>query len=248
MSSSDYIKFPALPPRAPLSGTWNSDHLYQFARHTFMLNAPQTLQVGPHRIFGSAEACNAVPARLSRSRWGAPLSDDGTCVHVERKGLPSLVVALADIEKLVADRAKGFVFGETRTSAGGPARLHNLPKLKPFDLEAAKAGAPLVTRDGRSARFVAHVPEAESGLRVLVYVEGACGVSEYSETGTARAQNRHGDLSMAPKPKRKKYVNLYKDMSYSVWNDEATARKYGEASKDHARFLIAVEVEVDDDE
>ena len=34
--------------------------------------------------------------------------------------------------------------------------------MKPFDLEAAKAGAPIVTRDGRSAKFIAHVAEARN--------------------------------------------------------------------------------------
>lgn len=42
----------------------------------------------------------------------------------------------------------------------------------PFSLEKALAGHPLVTRDGRRVKFVAHVPECDNGYRVLAYCEG----------------------------------------------------------------------------
>jgi hypothetical protein len=47
-----------------------------------------------------------------------------------------------------------------------------LPKMKrvPFDLEKAKAGAKLVTRNGRSAKFIAHIPEADPEYRVIAMV------------------------------------------------------------------------------
>ena len=44
--------------------------------------------------------------------------------------------------------------------------------MKPFDLEAAKAGAPIVTRDGRPAKFIAHVAEAHPSQRLLVLIDG----------------------------------------------------------------------------
>lgn len=48
---------------------------------------------------------------------------------------------------------------------------------RPFDLNAAKAGAKLVTRDGREAKFIAYVPEAKeplivmTGRKVLTYLK-----------------------------------------------------------------------------
>ena len=33
--------------------------------------------------------------------------------------------------------------------------------MKPFDLEAAKRGEPIVTRGGEAAKFIAHVPDAD---------------------------------------------------------------------------------------
>lgn len=42
------------------------------------------------------------------------------------------------------------------------------PTMKPFNLEAAKAGKPIVTRDGRVAKFVAHEPDAVVPVVVLI--------------------------------------------------------------------------------
>lgn len=57
--------------------------------------------------------------------------------------------------------------------------------MKPFNLEQAKAGRPLVTRDGRSARFIAHVPEAAPLYRVLCLVAKEASVFTFTETGKA---------------------------------------------------------------
>ena len=55
--------------------------------------------------------------------------------------------------------------------------------MRPFNLEAAKAGAPLVTRNGRRARVVAHVPEADEGYRLIVYIDGDGGVTDLCDSG-----------------------------------------------------------------
>ena len=72
--------------------------------------------------------------------------------------------------------------------------------MKPFNLEAAKRGEPIVTRNGRKAKFVAHVTEAECE-KIVVLIDGvfACfyeGGKYYSDMeGSA-------DLFMAPPPMR----------------------------------------------
>lgn len=43
--------------------------------------------------------------------------------------------------------------------------------MKPFSLEAAKRGEPIVCRDGTPAKFIAHVPEARPAYRVVVLVD-----------------------------------------------------------------------------
>ena len=90
--------------------------------------------------------------------------------------------------------------------------------MKPFDLEVAKAGAPLVTRDGRPAKFIAHVAEAHLSQRLLVLIDG--GVYTKFESGkysNSPAHVSHHDLFMAP-VKRTVWVNLY-EYRTAVWHD-----------------------------
>ena len=83
--------------------------------------------------------------------------------------------------------------------------------MKPFDLEAAKAGAPLVTRDGRPAKFIAHVAEAHQNQRLLVLIDGDIHIrfedGSYLGRG-GRGGETNNDLFMAP-VKRTVWVNLY---------------------------------------
>ena len=81
--------------------------------------------------------------------------------------------------------------------------------MRPFDLEAAKAGAPLVTRDGRPAKFIAHVGEAHPSQRLLVLIDGV--VLTKFENGKYASSPAHvsdNDLFMAPKT-RTVWLNLY---------------------------------------
>ncbi len=68
------------------------------------------------------------------------------------------------------------------------------PKMKrvPFDLEKAKAGAKLVTRHGRSARFIAHVPDADPEHRVLALVGYDRFPSAYTQEGTVYSDTDDG--------------------------------------------------------
>lgn len=122
----------------------------------------------------------------------------------------------------------------------GPA--HPAPQPRPFDLEAAKAGAPLVTRDGRKARFLAHVPEARSDCRVVAYIEGESGMREFPESGAARKHTGpNGDLFMAPKPKRTVWVNFYPGFAASYFGGEEIAKKGAERDC----IAVAVPIEID---
>ena len=90
--------------------------------------------------------------------------------------------------------------------------------MKPFDLEAAKAGAPIVTRDGRPAKFIAHVAEAHPSQRLLVLIDGV--VHTKFENGKYAASPAHvsdHDLFMAP-VKRTVWVNLY-EYGIARWHD-----------------------------
>ncbi len=79
--------------------------------------------------------------------------------------------------------------------------------MKPFDLEAAKRGEPLITRDGREAHFIAHTDKVTSAYKVLTIINGDW------HTFTEQGERHSGgmstlDLFMAPR-KRTVWANLY---------------------------------------
>lgn len=97
--------------------------------------------------------------------------------------------------------------------------------MKPFNLEAAKAGALLVTREGESVKFIAHVPEANEGERVIVFSE-AKAIRVYHESGNYYRNGTDGyDLFMAPQ-KKTVWVNIYANGYASYWNTEKQADDY----------------------
>lgn len=55
--------------------------------------------------------------------------------------------------------------------------------MRSFDLGAAKRGEPFVTRDGRKAKFIAHVPEASKYYRVIVFLGNYQECLTYAENG-----------------------------------------------------------------
>lgn len=79
--------------------------------------------------------------------------------------------------------------------------------MKPFDLEAAKRGEPIITRDGVGAHFIAHTDKVTGAYKVMAVVNGEW----YSFTEQGK---RHPggmslvDLFMAPKT-RTVWLNLY---------------------------------------
>lgn len=111
-----------------------------------------------------------------------------------------------------AERIDEIVKSMMNTHAREAVRMNQqCPELgtterRPFDLEAAKRGEPLVTREGKEAKFIAHVPDARKTEK-FVYLVGdtvcATGEDGYSFTDAS------ADLFMAPKPKRTVWANTY---------------------------------------
>lgn len=72
--------------------------------------------------------------------------------------------------------------------------------MKPFNLEEALAGKPVVTRDGKPAKIVGHNPEAESHYALVGWVEKR--VKSWSIEGKYVDNIQHNtDLFMAPETK-----------------------------------------------
>jgi hypothetical protein len=95
--------------------------------------------------------------------------------------------------------------------------------MKPFDLEAAKRGEPIVTRDGRPAKFIAHVPEANACYQVVALFSGLISTHAVSGRVYPEKHPNDADLFMAPR-KRTVWVNVY----------PPEARKFGGAYETEA--------------
>lgn len=119
-------------------------------------------------------------------------------------------------------------------------------KTKPFDLEAAKNGAPLVTRDGRKARFIAYVPEAEARYVVTVFVEGATSPGFRHEDGILREDRSPSEHDLFIQVQTKTmYVNLYHERAgiftaYSFQSEELALANAGRGAS-----AIAQKIEVE---
>lgn len=97
--------------------------------------------------------------------------------------------------------------------------------MKPFNLEAAKAGAPVQTRCGEKARIICFDRKRDFPIVALIgdgefvecrAVDGAC----YSD---GRENSR--DLVMAP-TKREGWINVYSNNCRGyIYPDEKTAKK-----------------------
>lgn len=86
--------------------------------------------------------------------------------------------------------------------------------FKPFDLEAAKAGKPVCTRDGRKARIICFDAKCNKPIVALIYDCNKETVLQYLENGRFFVdQIDKYDLMMSPQ-KKEGWVNVYK--SYNV--------------------------------
>lgn len=84
--------------------------------------------------------------------------------------------------------------------------------MKPFNLEQAKAGAPVCTRDGQPVRIVCYDLKGHKNYPILALIESPVGVEStvsYALNGHHSLDSETGiDLMMAS-VKREGWVNLY---------------------------------------
>lgn len=73
--------------------------------------------------------------------------------------------------------------------------MSNIPKnAREFNLEMAQQDHPLVTRDGRPAKFIAYVPEADQGFKLVVMI----GNTVHTTREDGKFNNWNWDLFLAP--------------------------------------------------
>lgn len=75
----------------------------------------------------------------------------------------------------------------------------NLDLLRQFNLQKAKDGEPICTRDGRRAKFIAHLPECNVACQLVILLEGEDEVTKYYDNGAYEAVHEsQRDIFMAP--------------------------------------------------
>lgn len=80
--------------------------------------------------------------------------------------------------------------------------------MKPFNLQEALAGKPVVTRDGRKVQDIRHLPSATM-YTVVGVVDGSLeNPRTFTHHGAFSANDVENDLFMAPQ-KKKGWINIY---------------------------------------
>lgn len=92
--------------------------------------------------------------------------------------------------------------------------------MKPFDLEAAKNGAKIVSRDGRNVKFIAYVPEIKSSYKLICFIEGDNYTNHFNSDGSFDTNYRESssDLFMAT-TKKTGYVHIYESKDGSILSE-----------------------------
>lgn len=112
--------------------------------------------------------------------------------------------------------------------------------MKPFNLEEAKAGKPIICRNGFTAKFVAHVPDAIKSDRIVC-------LDHESQIFTRPESGETGggcyDLFMIPE-KKTAWANIYRNGDGFVHeNKEAANRAIGLGASDERIACIEVTYE-----
>lgn len=119
--------------------------------------------------------------------------------------------------------------------------------LKPFDLEAAKAGKPVCTRDGRKARIICFDYKGDSNaypILALISTINSRGVpseiiAKYTEDGRYVKYNNveyNEDLMMLPQ-KKEGWVNVYNSLGVITFSHNPYDTKE-EAMKDKGKYYV----------
>lgn len=96
----------------------------------------------------------------------------------------------------------------------------NKQRMKPFNLEAVKAGRPVCTRDGRKVRIICFDAKGDKPIIALVEMGVAETPNNYPIDGKAiSTKETPCDLMMLPE-KKEGWVNIYHDKEGNIYMDE----------------------------
>ena len=115
--------------------------------------------------------------------------------------------------------------------------------LKEFDLEAAKAGKPVCTRDGRKARIICFDAENDKPIVALIYDCNRETVFQYLKSGRFFVDEiSNYDLMMLPE-KKEGWVNIYKDFEDRICCIYKTKEEALEKKETEKDYITTIKIE-----
>ena len=130
------------------------------------------------------------------------------------------------------------------------SNLENIGKnLKPFDLNSAKAGKLVYTRDGRKARIICFDLQSIEKTPIVAAVQVTDKqevISHYYEDGRQFVDGiSELDLMMLPE-KKEGWINIYRNEKGEYWSEQILFRTKKDATDfvhDHAQYVTTVKAE-----
>ena len=116
--------------------------------------------------------------------------------------------------------------------------------MKPFSLEQALAGTPVITRDGVKVIRLIELPEAKPKSKLVVVLEDG-ETATFNEAGRYYSMRDSSlDLFMAP-TKKEGYINIYKDEHHVAVNSTFAYRtkEEAEAASDWSGYIATIKIE-----
>lgn len=120
--------------------------------------------------------------------------------------------------------------------------------LKPFDIQKAKEGKPVCTRDGRSVRILCFDAKRRDAKSIIALVpsKGYPGFEDliaYPDNGIYYGEHENdGNLMMLPE-KKEGWVNIYRGQVYNTFEKAEEARKIAEHGGDNCLKTIKIDWE-----
>lgn len=153
--------------------------------------------------------------------------------------LPGYIAHEEDYDRATEEIMNLFIPSDTEHSSSEKIGKN----LKPFDLEAAKAGKPVCTRDGRKARIICFDRNDLYPIVALIECEdGEEIIGSYSKEGQTFYEIKGTDLMMLPE-KKVGWANIYRSQLYDTPEKakEAYKRTYNDDN-----YLQTIKIEYEE--
>ena len=120
---------------------------------------------------------------------------------------------------------KTFVYIEIKTKED---MEENKLNLKPFDVQKAREGKPVCTRDGAKARIICFDAKSDAPIIALITTDDGTEITfDYLSDGTFfNSENHDNDLMMLPE-KKEGWVKIRKDVNLYNTKEEADRKMIG---------------------